>query len=704
MYRDIMEPLALAGAIAAADQCGIWQALVEAPLTCSELAERLGTDPRATDRVLGVLVANELLRLDISRYALSDALREMSQIFPEGLTTFTRLFAHTPHFLSTGEPLHHMDGDVRARGEAYGSTVSALASMFEAPARCLALRIGGEPPKRLLDVGCGSGVWGLAIAERFAETRVTGLDLPPVLKAFEARAGALGLSDRIELLPGDMHDVAIAPGSFDMIMLGNVIHLETPERAASLLRRLTRALVPGGSLVVIDAFGEAPETARTLASYALNLALRTRHGQVHKAHVVDTWLRKAGLSPQTLDLGPDHGPLGVIRATAGAGLASREELEDRLRNAERRLAYMLDAAVDPYAVVMLATAEIAIVNHAFTETFGIDATRVAGMRLYDLAHPDDADRLARTFFDHVAGTPAPPRYPVRLRSFARGDAPSIDCELTFHRPEGKNTLVVTLRDLSEQVRANRELREAQATMLHQAKLAALGELVAGVAHEINTPLGAIRSGSELIGSALPQLEHALGSPDKPARAISALKSAAEVTQAATDRIVGIVSALRSFARVDEADRKKVNLNDSIESTLSLVRHLLGTRIALATDLGPLPPIICRPGAINQVLMNVVTNAIGAMPDGGKLTICTWADHDTLCIAVADTGCGIAPDQLPRIFDPGFTTKGRGVGTGLGLSIADRIMHEHGGRIEVHSELGQGTTVTLSLPPSPRSAD
>src|SRR5204863_4182531 len=135
-------------------------------------------------------------------------------------------------------------------------------------------------PARVLDIGCGSGVWSLAVAERFPNTHVTGLDLPDVLRVFERRATERGLGDRIETLGGDMHAIAI-PGGFDLVIIANVLRLDEPDRAARLVTRAAEALAVGGELVVIDAIGDASaESERALAIYALHLALRTARGRV----------------------------------------------------------------------------------------------------------------------------------------------------------------------------------------------------------------------------------------------------------------------------------------------------------------------------------------------------------------------------------------------------------------------------------------
>jgi signal transduction histidine kinase len=249
-----------------------------------------------------------------------------------------------------------------------------------------------------------------------------------------------------------------------------------------------------------------------------------------------------------------------------------------------------------------------------------------------------------------------------------------------------------------------ELRSAQERLVMQAKLASLGQLVAGVAHEINTPLGAVVSNNDLFLRCFARLRQRLAETDLVAddliaRDLRAVEELAEVTRQACGRITNIVRELRTFARLDEADRKPVDVHEGIESTLVLINHLIKGRIEVKRHYGRLPHVECHPNQINQVFMNLLVNACQAMDEGGAITITTWHEPQTHTVNVAftDTGHGIAPNVLARVFDPGFTTKGAGVGTGLGLAICYQIVEAHGGRIAVESIEGKGATFVVSLP-------
>jgi signal transduction histidine kinase len=244
-----------------------------------------------------------------------------------------------------------------------------------------------------------------------------------------------------------------------------------------------------------------------------------------------------------------------------------------------------------------------------------------------------------------------------------------------------------------------ELQQTQAQLVQSEKMAALGNLVAGVAHEINTPLGAVTSNIDVIRRGLGRL-----APDVPAARASVLAVLEDLLRTnaeACERIAAIVTNLRNFARLDEAEWKTADLREGMDSTLALVAHLHRGRIAIVRAYGEVPPIACHPGQLNQVFMNLLVNAIQAIEGPGTVHVRLDADAAALTIAVEDSGRGIAPEHLPRVFDPGFTTKGVGVGTGLGLAICHRIVTAHGGTIDVASRPGTGTTVTVRLPREPR---
>ncbi|UCD64434.1 MAG: hypothetical protein JSW34_03100 [Candidatus Zixiibacteriota bacterium] len=244
---------------------------------------------------------------------------------------------------------------------------------------------------------------------------------------------------------------------------------------------------------------------------------------------------------------------------------------------------------------------------------------------------------------------------------------------------------------------NRELLRTQAQLVQSAKMASLGNLVAGIAHEINTPLGAIHSNSNLAARALDKVAEALDPGEEIHQSLRVLRDMNAVTQKASGRIDTVIRALRNFARLDEAERKRVDLHEGIESALTVLPQPAGKNISVVRRFGELPEVSCFPSQVNQVVMNLVLNSMEAIDSEGTVTITTRRDGDGVVVDVADTGCGIPPQDQQRVFDPGYTTKGVGVGTGLGLSICHQIVESHGGRIDLTSKPGEGTVVTVRLP-------
>ncbi len=258
---------------------------------------------------------------------------------------------------------------------------------------------------------------------------------------------------------------------------------------------------------------------------------------------------------------------------------------------------------------------------------------------------------------------------------------------------------------------NIELRETQAALVQREKMASLGNLVAGVAHEINTPVGSIHCNGDVLVRALGKLVTVLeiAAPElrsnrELTRTLEVLQEVAKVNHAASERITTIVRSLRNFARLDEAARKQADLHEGLESTLTLIHHELKNRIDVERDYGEIPQIECFPDKLNQVFMNMLVNAAHAIDGNGTITITTRFDGNHVTLAFADTGSGVPADQLSKIFDPGYTTKGVGVGSGLGLAICYTIVQDHGGAIDVQSEVGHGTTFTVRLPIKLSSCD
>lgn len=281
------------------------------------------------------------------------------------------------------------------------------------------------------------------------------------------------------------------------------------------------------------------------------------------------------------------------------------------------------------------------------------------------------------------------------------------------------------RNKEELELANQQLKQTQTQMVHQEKMAGLGQLAAGVAHEINNPVGFIMSNLGTLREYVDtfkaffesygQLIGAVKNKDAQLlrlkiEEIEALKDSEDLDFLLEDieqllnesvdgavRVKDIVSGLRNFVRLDEAEVKEADINEGIESTLKVIWNAIKYKAEVVKELGDIPHLLCYPAQLNQVFMNLLTNAAQAMDERGEINIRTYVAHKNIFIEIKDTGKGIRPEHLDKLFDPFFTTKPVGTGTGLGLAISHGIIEKHKGKISVQSEVGKGTTFTISLP-------
>jgi two-component system, NtrC family, sensor kinase len=265
-----------------------------------------------------------------------------------------------------------------------------------------------------------------------------------------------------------------------------------------------------------------------------------------------------------------------------------------------------------------------------------------------------------------------------------------------------------------------QLERLQAQIVHSEKMASLGQLAAGVAHELNNPAGFIYGNMDFLeehATALESLLALYAAAPLPAEtraraealkreagyedgALSDLRSIVADCREGAERIRSVVQNLRTFSRLDEAEFKQIDIHEGLDATIRLLsRYYSSGRIRLSRDYGQLPPVDCYAGQLNQVWMNLLANAAQAVESagGGEVSIKTYVESGVVTIAITDTGCGIAPEHLRKIFDPFFTTKPVGEGTGLGLSVTYSIIQRHGGSIRVRSQQGKGTTFVVGLP-------
>lgn len=237
-----------------------------------------------------------------------------------------------------------------------------------------------------------------------------------------------------------------------------------------------------------------------------------------------------------------------------------------------------------------------------------------------------------------------------------------------------------------------ELRATQAQLIHTEKMAALGSLVAAVAHELNSPLGVIRSAADTSLRFAGRLAADNGGPR-----IDGLRDNLRLVAGAADRIHATVGRLKSFAGLDMAEFRLLDLALAAREAVELLRPEIDPRIDVVRDLQPVPPLYCYANEINQVLMHLLRNAAEAIEDRGTITVRTTAGDTDVRVSVEDTGKGIQPDQIPRLFNPGFATREARVQASLSLFTCLNIAERHGGSLEVASEPGKRTIFTLKLP-------
>ena len=265
------------------------------------------------------------------------------------------------------------------------------------------------------------------------------------------------------------------------------------------------------------------------------------------------------------------------------------------------------------------------------------------------------------------------------------DAISSQLSNAIARAELYQKNIQTVRELKS---AMKELKETQIQLINSEKMASLGQLVAGVAHEINTPVASIKSNNGIVSKLLSSIEDA--------DLKEMLTDINEIDKEAVNRISNIVTSLKKFVRLDEAELQEADINKELDLTLELIRHETKNRIEVIRNYGEIPVIKCFPNMLNQVFTNILINACQAIDGKGKIIITTEYKDKKLIVKIKDSGKGIPQNQLNKIFSAGFTTKGVGVGTGLGLAICAKIIEKHKGEITVNSEVGKGSEFIITI--------
>jgi len=384
-------------------------------------------------------------------------------------------------------------------------------------------------------------------------------------------------------------------------------------------------------------------------------------------------------------------------------ITRRKDLEDKLHLYYEVFKHSVDSII-----VIDKQGRILERNPAHEKRTGYTDEDLKGKTVFDLLLPERADEVRQAMESEGRFTGE-----LEGRSKDGEPIPVLVSVFPIHDAHGKLDLFVSMgrditaikRALTDLAETNRELRQTQAQLVQSEKMASLGGLVAGIAHEINTPVGAMTSMHYTLVRAIAKLkEHlketapeAFESDPKLKSLFAMIDESNQVIRSGASRVAEIVRRLRSFARLDEAELKKVDVHEGLEDTLTLVHHEIKHNIQVVREYGKLPLMSVFPSRLNQVFLNLLNNARQAIRDKGTITIKTWIEDKTANIAITDDGIGIPRENLSRVFDPGFTTKGVGIGTGLGLSICYQIIKDHRGRIDVESEVGKGATFTIRIP-------
>ncbi|MEO8180424.1 MAG: PAS domain S-box protein [Deltaproteobacteria bacterium] len=481
----------------------------------------------------------------------------------------------------------------------------------------------------------------------------------------------------------------------------------------------TGALVglPARELVgrhTLDFYDAAAERASIFAELWENGRVRDRELRLTTSSGETVWV--------VCNIEPWHigaEPLALIALT---DVTRRKEVERRLQESEARFRGFVENASELVFAVDR-NASFTYVSPNATRLLGYAPAELLGQSFDALVHADDLPRLWQCAELTQQTGVVQPSCEFRLehqdgseRWFCSTLAPS-------KNEQGAVVgLTGTAHDITQEKQAilelegvNQHLRDAQLQLLEREKMASLGMLLAGIAHEVRTPLSAVGSTQQTLAQALDKLTRELReahpevfSDSRVARLLKVLGDSARVVGAGSTRVTEIVQRLRRFACSEQTKLSAVDVNAIAEETLALVQHELRHEVSIRRNFGAGVTLMGYPGRLNQVLVNLLVNAAHAVRarGSGTITLETRALSDEIEIEIKDDGIGVSPEHLEQIFVCGFTTKHHEEGSGLGLAISKAIINEHHGSIQVRSQVGIGTTFTIRLPrcqPERRSA-
>jgi PAS domain S-box-containing protein len=377
-------------------------------------------------------------------------------------------------------------------------------------------------------------------------------------------------------------------------------------------------------------------------------------------------------------------------------ITARKHAEDAARRTEASFRDLIELA--PEAIAILRGGYFLYANAAYVKMLGFDsAASLLATPLTEILHPDDEPIMRSREQRILAGDTRLPHQTYRCVK-RDGSIILVEASSVPYEHQGTAAVLAVGRDITERKRMEAQLVQAD-------RLAALGTLAAGVAHEVNNPLAYLSLNLEWLARKLPELAG-------DATRVPELSAMLEEARHGAERVGAIVRELRAFSRADGETRRSVDVRTIVVSAIKIASHEVRHRAQVTTEFQPdVPAVWANSARLEQVLLNLLLNASQAMPETTaekneiRVTVRTrGSDRDKVVVEVADNGVGIPPETVRRIFDPFFTTKPLGIGTGLGLSICHTIVSSLGGEISVHSQMGEGSTFRILLPTRPQLVD
>jgi PAS domain S-box-containing protein len=438
-------------------------------------------------------------------------------------------------------------------------------------------------------------------------------------------------------------------------------------------------------------------------------AKRTRNSETATVQHRDRWL-EITVDPLLSDEGELTGAVHIVR-----DITEQYRLINSITDANELFSLFMKFSPIYCYVKEISDSESRVIQASdnFIDIVGIPPQEMIGKSMHQLFPKEFADKITADDQRVYAS-----REILRLEEHFN-DKSYITYKFPIERADGRALLAGYTINISDQKLVEESLQTMQRQIVQQEKMASIGQLAAGVAHEINNPMGFITSNltslvkyadrlDEYIAALLNSLYSCpahtgiseLDSLRQKLKVDYIISDVRELVNESLDgahRVQRIVQDLKNFSRLDQMESCPINLNEALETTINIAWNELKYISTLERDFGDIPDIICYPQQLNQVFLNLLVNAAQAMEKQGEIKVCTWADRDNVFVSVADNGKGMAEETKRRIFEPFFTTKETGKGTGLGLSISADIVHKHGGGITVASEIGVGTTFTVRFP-------